>query len=147
MIEFVLVHHANFCRSLHGVYYITLLAKDLIKDDGDEITYQAKVIHDDIRSGDIDVEIFRPKTNPSKKKYKIKKNGDDVEEEEEEEEEKTERKYWVVELDDGWDVYHVVGGEPDEYTWRLKYLEKEERDLLVHYSEIYCASDVITKLF
>ncbi|XP_024439458.2 uncharacterized protein LOC112323870 [Populus trichocarpa] len=139
MIEFVLVHHANFCRSLHGVYYITLLAKDLIKDDGDEITYQAKVIHDDIRSGDIDVEIFRPKTNPSKKKYKIKKNGDDVEEEEEEE--KTERKYWVVELDDGWDVYHVVGGEPDEYTRRLKYLEKEERDLLVHYSEIYCASD------
>ncbi|KAH8490659.1 hypothetical protein H0E87_022980, partial [Populus deltoides] len=90
MIEFVLVHHANFCRSLHGVYYITLLAKDLIKDDGDEITYQAK----------------------------------------EEEEEKTERKYWVVELDDGWDVYHVVGGEPDEYTRRLKYLEKEERDLL-----------------
>lgn len=91
------------------------------------------------------MEIFRPKTNPSKKIYKIKKNGDDVEEEEEEE--KTERKYWLVELDDGWDVYHVVGGEPDEYTRRLKYLEKEERDLLVHYSEIYCASDVITKLF
>jgi hypothetical protein len=85
------------------------------------------------------------KQTPVKKKYKIKKNGDDVEEEEEEE--KTERKYWVVELDDGWDVYHVVGGEPDEYTRRLKYLEKEERDLLVHYSEIYCASDVITKLF
>lgn len=53
----------------------------------------------------------------------------------------------MVELDDGWDVYHVVGGEPDEYTRRLKYLEKEERDLLVHYSEIYCASDVLTKLF
>jgi hypothetical protein len=147
MIEFVLVHHANFCRSLEGVYYITLLAKDLIKDDGDEITYQAKVIHDDILSGDIDVQIFRPKTNPGKKKYKIKKNIDDVEEEEEEEEEKTEEKCWAVELDDGWDVYHVVGGDPDEYTWRLKYLEKEERDLLVHCYEIHCASDVITKLF
>jgi hypothetical protein len=66
--EFVRVHHANITRACRDAYYITLLAKDLIKEDDDEEKgYQTKVVHWEFLSGgeSIYVEIFRPKANPS----------------------------------------------------------------------------------
>ncbi|KAJ6876549.1 hypothetical protein NC651_029522 [Populus alba x Populus x berolinensis] len=66
--EFVRVHHANITRAYRDAYYITLLAKDLIKeDDEEEKAYQTKVDHWEFVSGgeSIYVEIFRPKANPS----------------------------------------------------------------------------------
>ncbi|KAJ6974097.1 hypothetical protein NC653_030232 [Populus alba x Populus x berolinensis] len=59
-----------------------------------------------------------------KKREEKEEEGDEVEEKykinREEEEEKTEGKYWVVELDDGWDVYHgfdLVRPPPPGYCW------------------------------
>lgn len=66
--EFVRVHHANITRACRDAYYITLLAKDLIKEDDDEEkAYQTKVVHWEFLSGGESryVEIFRPKANPS----------------------------------------------------------------------------------